>query len=247
MLYKLTTVAVALTGMSLMPAAARADIFKVTGGTCTVDCSSATPITVGGPTTGYAQTTGPNTFSTTVTVGSDLYSLTGTESASYTGGQTYFQVHIGAAYVGASPSATEDMFTVDVLQNFYDTVGSSWDGHYTETTNVNLDPSLPAGSSFSTNLFYNGQAVGVLGPYTSSVAGAQTSADLTGLTDPNLQADFQFKFDFASGTPTGVGADFTESTPEPRETLPLLMLATAGTVFLMRKRRRLAVVKSEGR
>jgi hypothetical protein len=159
----------------------------------------------------------------------DNYEITGTYSASEArGAGTSIGFVVNAFYLGNSTNtaSANDVLRVDLLQNYL--YPYALDGTYFASAGGSLDPSVAPGSSFKAELTYNGQSVGVIGPFSGpGFQSGSTSATLTGLTNP-LAADFSYTYDFAAG-----------STPTPEPTA--LALSAAGLlavgVFKIRRRR----------
>jgi hypothetical protein len=161
----------------------------------------------------------------------DWYAITGNYSAANpASGDTSIVFNADAAYEGyeginSTVSQGADTFTIDDLQNYdlssstYYTTYGTLNGYYTEDTSSGVIGG-PTGSSWQAELFYNGQALGVLGPFTGpGYASNGSGTALTGFgSATTLDADFQFTYDFAAGTPAGSG--FT-STPEPGGLIPV--------------------------
>jgi hypothetical protein len=160
----------------------------------------------------------------------DWYDIMGNYGATNpASGETSIVFNVSATYEGYdginnTASAGADTFTVSDLQDYnlasstYYTTYGTLNGYYMESTNSGL--AGPAGSSWQAQLFFNGQALPVLGPFTSP--GSASNGSGTPLTEfgsaSTLDADFVFTYDFAKGTPQGGG--FT-STPEPGGLVPV--------------------------
>ena len=218
---------------------ARADLILVTTG-ATPGCEgSGCPGTA--PTVSLGTSTGPTPFSFTIDANgsSDPYSVTGTSYAAYSAvSGTTFQVNINVAYSGAVATTATDSFVIDVYDNFFNASPGTWNGTYSEASGATISSGLGGGSEFSMNVFYDGNGVGQLGPFTSSAADATASASLTGLTGPTLSGDFEFSYTFGIGTTPGASMAATPAvTPEPRETVPLLLVGLAGAWWYSRKNR----------
>jgi hypothetical protein len=163
----------------------------------------------------------------------DWYDIMGNYGASNpASGDTSIVFNASATYEGLNginntASAGADTFTVSDLQDYnlasstYFTTYGTLNGYYTEDTNSGI--AGPAGSSWQAQLFFNGQALPVLGPFTGPGSASNGSGTaLTGFGSAStLDADFVFTYDFAQGTPQGAG--FT-STPEPGGLVPVAMV-----------------------
>jgi hypothetical protein len=168
----------------------------------------------------------PLTFADT-----DTYLITWSYSASYDASGTEIVINPAATYTGASPSLGNDVITFNFFQNIYDDSPGSWDGLYTETVPLALYGNVGAGSTVSGELFWDGQGLGLVGPFGVGYHSGQNSATLTGLDDPTLAAEYEFTYDFQAGTQPGGGGD--SPVPEPYEALPL-GLALSGCVVWRR-------------
>jgi hypothetical protein len=212
----------------LLPAASAGDI-QINGtcvlGTCPPPSGTSDAIQFGqsiGPANGSYSLTFANT---------DVYSITWTYSASYTAAGTALMVSPVATYTGVSPSVGNDAIAFNFFQNYYDNSPGSWDGAYTETIPLALFGNVGSGSTASGELFYDGQGLGLVGPFGLGSHVGQNTVNLTGLTDSTLAAEYKFTYNFATGTQTGGGGSSPPpaTIPEPYEALPL-GLAVAGLV-----------------
>jgi hypothetical protein len=233
---------------------ARADLFKLTGSATPTCFGSGCPGTP--PSLTVGQTQAPDAFSFNFTANGDPYTASGTETATYTAaGGTFFSVNINVVYTGLTSTAVVDTFGIDVFQNFFSSATGSWDGTYTESTGgLTISPGAGAGSSVSFDTTYNGgsntDALPTLGPFTSSQSSVSTSAALTGLgTGNTLAGEFILGYSFAAGTQRNASVSLASPaavTPEPRETLPLMILSLSGAAWIW-KRKRSAMVSSTRR
>ncbi len=160
----------------------------------------------------------------------DWYDIMGNYGATNpASGETSILFNVEATYEGYDginniASVGADTFTVSDLQDYnlasstYYTTYGTLNGYYMESTNSGV--AGPAGSSWQAQLFFNGQALPVLGPFTGpGYASNGSGTALTGFGSAStLDADFVFTYDFAKGTPQGAG--FT-STPEPGGLVPI--------------------------
>ena len=219
----------------LLPSAAFAGDIQINGvcvfGTCPPPSGTSDALQFG-------QSIGPTTGSSVLTfVDTDAYSITWSYGASYTAQGTEIIINPVATYTGGSPSLGNDVITFNVFQNYYDSSPGSWDGAYTETVPLALLGNVGAGSTVEAELFYDGQGLGLVGPFGPGYHFGQNTVSLTGLTGSTLSAEYEFTFDFQAGTLTGADAG---SVPEPYEALPL-GLALAGLVcsrLVVRRRSR---------
>ena len=201
--------------IALAPFAAKAGSIQVNGtcevGTCPLPTDSL----------GDTQSnSGTFDFDVTVGVHSDLYEVSGSYSASYThaGGST-IQVNPTVTYMGGTTTSTTDTITFDYFQNYVDPIGSSWDGTYEESVPLFLSANAGPSSTVQGQLEYDGQTVGVVGPFGPGTYYVSNSKALSGLTAGNtLMADYNFVFTFDPGTVSGAGASST--TPEPSLAIP---------------------------
>lgn len=173
------------------------------------------------------QSIGPTPGSSSVAFGADPYSVAWTFAAAYTALGTSLSVDPVVTYTGASPSTTNDVITFNFFQNYYDASAGTWNGAYTETIPLNILGNVGAGSTASAELFYDGQGLGLVGPFGPGYHYGQNTVSLTGLTASTLSAEYEFTFDFQPGTLTG--ASESSPVPEPYQALPL-GLALAGLV-----------------
>lgn len=164
-------------------------------------------------------------FGFDVVVNGDTYLVSGNYKAANTtdsGGTTSFGGDVSAEYIGGSPTAQQDILTIDDLQNY--TVPGTYNlaGTYDEGAYLGLIGDA-AGSSASFQILYNGDSVGLLGPYTTS--GDHTASQFLNLSGTSLSADSQFTFSFAAGTTKGA---LITTTPEPGGLVPLAAVLVLG-------------------
>jgi len=243
MFYKTTTVAIVLVVGGM---AARADLVTVTGGSPSCAAGTGCP-SYTTPVVAPNSTLSTTPFAFTLTAPStDTYAVTGTTFASYYDGfGTVFQVDVAVTYTGTTgnPSAAsvaEDQFKIDDYVNFLDSRSGTWNGTYTDQAGATVTSGLATGSNFSFDVIYDtNQDVGLLGPFTGSTDYAHDSANLTGLGSGNfLDGDYEFSYDIKAGTVVGSSISITAPVPEPRETLPLLLVGLAGFGWYSRKIRK---------
>ncbi len=209
----------------LLPSAAFAGDIQINGvcvvGTCPPPSGTSDAVQ-------YGQSIGPTTGSYSLTFGDgDAYSITWSFSASYTSSGTELSINPVATYTGGSPSVGNDVINFNFFQNYYDSSPGTWDGAYTETVPLAVLGNVGAGSTASAELFYDGQGLGLVGPFGPGYHFAQNTVTLTGLDADTLAAEYEFTFDFQAGTQDG--ASESSPVPEPYEALPL-GLALAGLV-----------------
>jgi len=183
------------------------------------------------------QTTGVTPFSFLFTsTNGDQYAVSGLYLASYEyngNGGSFFQTNLAVSYIGGTPTTAADTFTIDVLENIFDSSPGNFNGNYTENIPVTLNG---AGSSATGQFLWDGQTVGLLSfPGPGSIDKTAT-ANLTGLTGNTLTGDAQFSFTFAAGTTFGAGANVT-SIPEPAEAAPALFSFLLGAAWVGFRRR----------
>lgn len=187
-------------------------------GTCEVgNCTSVDVLQPGTSTSGF--------FDFTYTFGNtDAYHVFGDFSASdpSTGtGSTTIKIDLTAVYLGNSTHtvSSADVLTTDMFQKY--NYPGSLDGTYSEHTNAFFGGKIASSSTLDAQLFYDGQSLGLLGPFSPPGPGSQTkSANLTGLTNP-LSADYRFDFDFGAGSQVGSNMSTLKAlnVPEPGEAL----------------------------
>lgn len=212
-----------LTGCLLLAATVAQPAAISVNGTCEMgNCSTPDALDLGGSTNG--------TFSYIYTFGNtDRYSITGNYSASYAGA-TSIGFNVIANYIGNSSNSASsaDTLSVDLLQD-YNYQGDP-NGTYSVTTTLTQDGNAP-GSYTEAQLSYNGQGLGLMGPYFGP--GSQSfsaSKALSGLTAP-LAADFNYTFFFAAGSP---------AVPEPAEVGLLMCGFIAVLLPALRRRKQMA-------
>jgi hypothetical protein len=148
----------------------------------------------------------------------DVYDVSGSYSASYSNvtGSTIV-VDPTFTYVGAAPSVGNDTLEFDLYQFYSDANCCTWAGTYSETVPLALSSATGPGSTISGQLLFDGQSVGLAGPFGPGNYLVSESADLDfGPKDssPFLLADFAFTAQFDTGTTPGAGASGAP-TPEP--------------------------------
>jgi len=185
-------------------------------GTCEVGvCSPVDTLGIGDSTSGN--------FDFITSVNGDPYNIFGSYSATNPpSGDTAMMLDLTAVYTGSSPTEQTDVLTINQFQD-YTVTGPS--GTYFEDITAGLGGPLGTGSSLSAQLFYNGQGLGQLGPFTTS-ANESLSKSLT-LSSP-LDADAEFVFDFAPGSENG---SYMTTTPEPTGLGPVAAILTLGLGF----------------
>jgi hypothetical protein len=197
-----------------VPFAAKPDAIVVNG-TCEQNCGFPTILSNG------TSTSGDFNFDYTFGDG-DVYDVSGNYSASYStvDGST-IAVNPTFTYEGASPSVGSDTLTFDMYQLYFDTTPGTWAGTYTESIPLSLGATAGPGSTIEGQLLYDGQSVGLVGPFgpgTYSVTNSK-SLDFGPFLNnaPFLLADFQFTADFGAGTLPGTSASGASpaATPEP--------------------------------
>jgi hypothetical protein len=216
--------------------AAQAAIVKLSG-TCEVgNCSALMADAI---TYGTSVPTTPFSFNYTF-ANTDEYSVNGTYAASYGAAGSLFQVTLGVTYVGNSTNSASqsDAFNINIRQDIFDNSPGTFDGTYTESIPVSIFGAVGSGSSVAAELLWDGQSVGLIGPFVGdgSFYGSK-SANLTGLTGNYLAGDFRFMFNFAAGTQPGAGSSVPNSTPEPAETIPAALMLGATLMFIGHKKR----------
>src|ERR1035437_10079608 len=177
------------------------------------------------------------------TVNSDQYLAQWTFAASYTINGTYILFDPMVSYLGAIATAQNDVITFDMMQNYFDSSPGTWDGTYNENVPLFLSSTVGAGSWMSAVLEYGlpSQPLPTVTLSTPGFIDAQGSANLTGLTNNTLQAQYNFTFDFQQGTAPGA---IEGPIPEPAQALPV-GLALVG-FYLLFARSRSGYIKIAG-
>jgi hypothetical protein len=215
-----------LMGVTLVvPFAAKSGAVDVNG-TCEVGvCSPVSALSDG------QSTSGAMNFTYTFGNG-DTYAITGSYAASYsTAGGSTISFDPAVTYMGASPSVGTDVLNLTLFQNYFDTTCCTWAGDYTESIPLNLSASAGPGSSVSGELLYDGQSVGLVGPFGpgSNTGTLTTSLDFGALNSADtLAAQFKIYLTFGAGTLSGASAT-SPAVPEPALMVPggLCLLALA--------------------
>ncbi|HMF79462.1 MAG TPA: PEP-CTERM sorting domain-containing protein [Bryobacteraceae bacterium] len=196
-----------------------------------------------GPTVGFGGSNGPTNFNTTATVNGDTYAIFGTYSASYNAGGTFISINPTVAYTGVAPTAQLDTITLSYTQPYFDNSPGSWDGVYSQNIPFNISGVAP-GSTFSGQLSYDGQGLGLITATGNGSFNGSNSANLTGLNGDTLTAVFDFTFNFGAGATPGALANSPAGVvPEPSEMLPV-GLGLAGFLFVVARRRRDSLKKT---
>ena len=200
-------------------------------GTCELNsCSPVDTLNDGGATSGSVN------FTYTFANG-DRYQVSGaysTGNSSTDGTSLSFNpavVYLGTASNANAPSQA-DSLTMNFLQNY--NFAGSLDGYYFENLTSSISGPIAADSTYTAQLSYNGNGLGVLGPYGPGTNSGFNQQNLTGLTSP-LMADFNFIYSFGAGSDPGSGIATVNpaATPEPSSVLLLLAGAVAfGSKFL---------------
>jgi hypothetical protein len=160
------------------------------------------------------------TFDFNASVNGDPYNIFGSYSAANPpSGDTALALNLTAVYTGSSPTTQTDVLTINQFQDYTVTSPS---GTYFEDITAGLGGPLGTGSSLTAQLFYNGQGLGQLGPFSSSGSGS-ASKSLT-LSSP-LDADAEFVLDFGPGSENG---SYMTTTPEPAGLGPLAVVLALG-------------------
>jgi hypothetical protein len=203
--------------------------------------------TVGDPADGQpadaslSPTTSGN-FNVDVTVGGDIFNIAGAYGATYyddsTNGFVQSLSFTPIISVVSDTSGDPDTISVDLLLNFQDsTPNSTWASDPSDPSTfysegIPLSLTAPAGSTISGQVFYDGQGVGLAGPYAPGTYyyTQATPLDFGALDTSNtLSADFNVTAVFAADAPAGAGGG--SSTPEPAMAIPCglgLLLLTYG-------------------
>jgi hypothetical protein len=162
----------------------------------------------------------------------DQYSIAYSYSASYTAAGTLIFIDPAVTYTGITPSVGNDVINFNFFQNFYSDSPGTWDGAYTENIPISISGDVGAGTTATGQLLYDGQSIGLEGPYGPGYNDGTNSKNLTGLDAPTLAGEYEFTYDFAAGSQPGSGGSSPApptATPEPAQTLPL---AFAGMILI---------------
>lgn len=164
-------------------------------------------------------------FNYTFTDG-DIYNVLGTYSASYsTAGGSTIAVNPLISYAGTAPSVGNDTVDFSLYQDYFDTSCCTWAGTYYETIPLSLGSAAGPGSTIEGQLSYDGQSVGLAGPFGPGNYLVSQSANLDfGPLDnsPTLSADFEVTAQFNAGTLPGATAQ-SASAPEPPTFIPCVL------------------------
>jgi hypothetical protein len=193
---------------------------------CSAAALTAAAITPGGNSVG--------SFNFDVTVGTDMYKVTGTYFDTLSTTDRVFIGFFPTVTLISGVATSADSITLDLLQDFSDPNLTKWDGSYNE----NIPLVLPvAGSTGQGQISYDGQSVGLLGPVSGTGVYnlSATKNPLTPLTGSLLSADFMLTFTFPKGTPDGGFA--SSPSPEPAEAYSMAIgLGLLGLAFFRNAR-----------
>jgi hypothetical protein len=187
--FYLPLVALSLT----VPSLCRAGVITVNG-TCEVGNCASPPGLPFGSSTGQPFNFNyrfPNT---------DTFKIVGSYTASSSSSGTHIEFRVKALYLGnATHSASgNDTIVVDLLQDYG--FPGDLDGTYSYSNTFHVGKYVAPSSTVKTDLYYDGQDVGTIGPFTGpGNYGGSASADLTGLTHP-LAAEYRYTFFIAAGS-----------------------------------------------
>ena len=169
----------------------------------------------------------------------DAYDISGNYSASYsTADGSAISINPLVTYIGTMPSVATDTLDFSMFQSYFDTSCCTWAGLYSESIPLYLSNLAGPGSSISGELFYDGQGVGLVGPYGPGVYSETRSANLDFgnlNTSPFLAAEYDFSFVFGAGTLPG--ADASAATPEPELAIPCGLVLILASYLLRRQDR----------
>ncbi|MGD1070142.1 MAG: hypothetical protein ABSB15_08375 [Bryobacteraceae bacterium] len=168
--------------------------------------------------------TGGFNFDYTFTDG-DMYNILGTYSASYsTADGSTISVNPLISYAGTAPSVGDDLIDFTLSQDYFDPSCCTWAGTYYETIPLFLADTAGPGSTISGQVMYDGQSVGLAGPFGPGAYLVSQSANLDfGAfdTDPTLSVVFQLDAQFDAGTLPGASA--SSAAPEPPTIIPCVV------------------------
>lgn len=158
-------------------------------------------------------------------VDGDTYNISGSYDASYSSADgSTLGVYPVITYIGSSPSVGDDIIDLTAYQDYFDPSCCTWAGTYSETVPLSLASTAGPGSTISGQVLYDGQSVGLVGPFGPGNYLVSTSANLDfGAldTDPTLSAVFQLDAQFDAGTLPEASA--ASSAPEPPTALPCVV------------------------
>ncbi len=176
-----------------VPSLCRAGVVTVNG-TCEVgNCADPQGVP-------YGSSTG-RSFSFNYTFpNTDTFRIIGLYSASSSSSGTEIKFNVKALYLGNSTHSASgnDTLTIDLLQSYG--YRFDLDGTYSYSNTFHVGKYVAPSSTIQTDLYYEGQDVGTIGPFTGvgNYSGS-ASADLTGLTHP-LSADYRYTIFIAAGS-----------------------------------------------
>ncbi len=177
------------------PSLCRAGVVTVNGKCEIGDCSSPQGLP-------YGSNTGQSFNFNYSLPNSDTFKIIGLYSASSSSNGTAIQFNVRALYLGNSThtASGNDTLTIDFVQSY--AYPYNLDGTYSYSSGFHIGKFVAPSSTVQTDLYYDGQDVGVIGPFTGpgNFSGS-ASADLTGLTHP-LSADYRYTFFIAAGSVT---------------------------------------------
>jgi len=233
---KIRSLLVLVSAALLSPSLSRPAAIQISGGAgnpvaCPVgSCASPDALTVG-----QAVNLTNFIFDYTFTNG-DKFQIAGSYAASFPGGTSIFFNPV-ATYIGTSASVGNDVLTLDMFQNYSSPGAANWDGPYTEHIPLTLSTNAGAGSTVSGQIEYDGQSVGLVGPFGPGVYDVTPpAANLTGLNGSLLQADVDLVYDFTAGTLNGASAS-SSIVPEPAQALPLGLILLVFAHYVIARRR----------
>ncbi len=132
----------------------------------------------------------------------DTFKITGFYSASSSSSGTQIKFNVRVLYLGnlTQTPSENDTLTINLLQDYL--YPGSLDGTYSYSNHFHIGKYVAPSSTVQTDLFYEDQDVGTIGPFTGpgNFTGS-ASADLTGLTSP-LSANYRYMFFIAAGSVT---------------------------------------------
>lgn len=177
------------------PSLCRAGVITVNG-TCEVgNCASPNGLP-------YGSSTGQHFNFNYSLPNSDTFKIIGRYSASSSSDGTQIEFNVRALYLGNSThtASGNDTLTIDLLQSYG--YPFSLEGTYSYSNGFHIGKYVAPSSTVQTDLYYEGQDVGTIGPFTGpgNFSGS-ASADLTGLSRP-LSADYRYTFFIAAGSVT---------------------------------------------